>query len=83
MPSKSIVRGVFSSSESSPTASGEGGGVFSYLTLDIEALFGGGDMDVASSCERFIFFDGVSVFSESVEGGESRAAAREACDTGS
>jgi len=71
---------VTSSSESSPTASGEGGGVFSYLIFDIEALFGGGDIDVESSCDRFIFFKGVSV---SVEGGESRAAAREAWDCGS
>lgn len=53
--------------------------MFSYLTTDIETRFDGGDMDGESSCGRFIFFvGGISVVLESMEGGESRAAAREA-----
>ena len=79
IPSKSISFGFTSSSKSSPSASGDGGGVCSYFT---GARFGGGDIDGDSACDRFIFFEGG--FSESVpaEGGESRAAALEACVTG-
>lgn len=75
IPSKSISLGCTSSSRSSVTASGEGGGVFSYFTTDIETRFGGGDIEGESSWGRFIFFVvGISVL-ESIEGGESRAAA--------
>lgn len=61
------------------SASGEGGGVFSYFK---GSRFGGGDMEGDSSCDRFIFFEGGSSVVGNVEGGVARAAALEACVTG-
>lgn len=97
IPSRSISTGLdpISSSSSGASASGDGdgdgGGVCSYLTLTgARWLWVDREGEFESSCDRFNFLaggsselaEGVGVEDRSVEGGESRAAAREACVTG-
>lgn len=73
MPSKSISRLIFPSSfpSSNSSASGEGGGVFSYFNMPlfrVSRFDGGGDMGAGETepCDRFIFFDGGKSMGDSV-----------------
>ena len=75
----SISLSFSSPSSSSSSGSGDGGGVCSYFRGTLLGG-GGGDIEGESACDRFIFFEGGC--SSAVEGGERRAAARDAWDTG-